>query len=119
MYTIDDFIKMLLAICGGISIIAAAIGWIYKGVKKVKEPTDKIHQELQKHKERMDEQDEKIKKIDEYLIQDRKEIKEINQGNKIVQKSLLAIMEQFLSDGTDKTRLKDTKEELENYLIDK
>ena len=119
MYSMNDIVKFILAFAGGLSTIAAAMGWVYKGVKKVKEPSDKIHAELQEHEDKLKKHDEKFEEIDEYLNNDKKAIKEINQGNKIVQKSLLAIMEQFLTDGLDKRPLEEAKQELQQYLIDK
>lgn len=119
MFTIDDFIKIVLAFAGGITTIAVAIGWVYKGVKKVKEPSDKIKATLKEHEERMDEQDRKIEEIESNRNKDERAIGELNQGNKIVQKSLLAIMEQFLSNGADKKPLEEAKQELQNFLIDR
>lgn len=119
LVSLDMIVKLILSICGGISTIAVAIGWVYKGVKKVKEPTDIQNNRIAECESRLDKMDRRFDEINEYLANDRRDIKEINEGNKIVQKSLLAIMEQLLTDGTDKKPLEDAKQELQNYLIDK
>lgn len=119
LVSFDMIVKLILSICGGISVIAAAIGYVYKGIKKVKEPTDLQNKRIADCEERLDKMDKRFDEINEYLVKDRKDIKEINEGNKIVQKSLLAIMEQLLTDGADKKPLEDAKKELQEYLIDR
>lgn len=119
MFTIRDFAEIFLSICSGISIVAVAFGWIYKGIKKVKAPSDKIHATLKEHENRMDEQDKRIEEIEINRSKDRKIIDELIEGNKVIQKSLLAIMEQLLSNGTEKKPLEDAKKELQDYLVNK
>ena len=119
LVSLDIIVKLILSICGGISTIAVAIGWVYKGVKKVKEPTTIQNKRITECENRLDKMDKRFDEINEYLANDRRDIKEINEGNKIVQKSLLAIMEQLLTDGADKKHLEEAKKELQEYLIDK
>lgn len=118
-FTIDDIVKFILALAGGVTAISVAIGWVCTWIKRAKAPSDKIHATLKEHEDRMDEIEERIEQIESNRSEDKQAIDELTQGNKIVQKSLLAIMEQFLSNGTDKKSLEDAKQELQQYLIDK
>ena len=64
------------------------------------------------------ERDEKIKKHGEALDRDNKRLRELEEGNKIIMQSLLAIMSHEL-DGNHTEQLKKARDELQSYLITK
>jgi hypothetical protein len=60
--------------------------------------------------------DEKLKKHDELLDNDNKRLKELEDSNKIIMQSMLALMSHEL-DGNHREELKQARDELQNYLI--
>lgn len=57
-------------------------------------------------------------KIKNYQTSDHKEIEKVERGNEKICKGILAIMDHELT-GNSVDRLKQTKEEIQNYLIEK
>lgn len=101
-----DFIMQLiqytLAICGGISIIAGGVAVIYNLFKKAKAPDT--------------ERDETLKKHTEMLDNDNKRLKELEESNKIMMQSMLALMSHAI-DGNHKVELEKARNDLQEYLI--
>ena len=64
------------------------------------------------------ERDEKIKKYGEALDRDNKRLRELEESNKIIMRSLLAIMSHEL-DGNHTEQLKSARDDLQKYLIQK
>lgn len=64
------------------------------------------------------ERDEKLKKHEELLDNDNKRLKELEESNKIIMQSLLAIMSHEL-DGNHKEQLTKARDDLQKYLITK
>lgn len=64
------------------------------------------------------ERDEKLKKHGELLDNDNKRLKELEESNKIIMQSLLAIMSHEL-DGNHTEQLKQARDDLQKYLITK
>lgn len=62
------------------------------------------------------ERDEKLKKHDEALDRDNKRLRELEESNKIIMQSLLALMSHEL-DGNHTDALKKARDELQGYLI--
>lgn len=101
-----DFIMQLiqytLAICGGISIIAGGVAVIYNLFKKAKQPDT--------------ERDETLKKHTQMLDNDNKRLKELEESNKIMMQSMLALMSHSI-DGNHIEDLKQARDDLQKYLI--
>lgn len=68
--------------------------------------------------ERLDVIEDRLDKVERHLDADNKRIKSIEEGNKVTQKALLALMRHALND-QDNDKLLAAKDELENYLIDR
>lgn len=60
--------------------------------------------------------DEKLKKHDELLDNDNKRLKELEESNKIMMQSMLALMSHEL-DGNHREELKQARDDLQSYLI--
>lgn len=99
----DNFITALncfLYLCGVIATVWGA----YKVIKEAKKPSDELKETVRKH-------EESIKK-------DEVEIAEIKEGNKVICKSIMTMINHELS-GNDITNMRKMRDELQNYLIDK
>lgn len=94
--TLNDF----LYICG----IIATVWGAYKIIKEVKKPSNDLKETVKKH--------------EEYLKKDRNEIEEIKEGNKVICKSIMTMINHELS-GNDVSNMRKMRDELQEYLIDK
>lgn len=117
-FTPAQIIAFVLAICGAIVTISAAIGVITKAIEKAKAPELEQKQRLDDHEKRLNAHDEIIEKFKEYFDNDDRRFKEIEKSNKITQSALLALLKYSLN-GNDTDSLKAAEKSLEDYLIDK
>jgi predicted negative regulator of RcsB-dependent stress response len=106
-----DDIATVLYICTAITTISAAVTVIVSWINKAKEPN--ARQNL-----RLDQLETKIEKMSMYLDNDNVRIKAIEEGNKVTQKALLALMSHAIN-GNDTDKLEEAKNSLEQYLINK
>ena len=90
----------LLYLCGAIATIWGA----YKIIKEIKKPSDDLKATVKKH--------------DELLTKNKEEIKEIEEGQKVICKSILAMINHELT-GNDVTNMKKMRDELQDYLIER
>ena len=77
-FTITQLWQMFLAMCGSIATIAGAGVIIYKVYKAIKKPDTERDETLNKHTELLD--------------RDNKRLKELEESNKIIMQSMLAMM---------------------------
>lgn len=110
-FTLNDIYHIILALCGGITAVAAAIGVIVAAVKKAKSPNQKQNERLDKLEQRMD-------KHDELLGNDHVRLQNIENGNRVTQRALLALLRHGI-DGNDIDSMKKAESELQQYLIEK
>ena len=90
----------ILAIC---TLVAAVFG-VYKIWKEVRKPNTDLKEAVQKHTE--------------YLTNDDRRLKEVEQSNKMILQGLLVLINHDITgNGVDK--LKETRDELNEYLINK
>ena len=68
--------------------------------------------------QRLDEHDKRLRDIEERLDIGNKHFEQVDKGERVTQKALLAHMSHAL-DGNDVDKLKDAKDALETYLLDK
>ena len=117
-FTPAQLIALILAVCGAIVTISAAIGVIAKALDKARAPEKEQNERLDAHEKRLNAHDEIIEKFKEYFDNDDRRFKEIEKSNKVTQSALLAILKYILN-GNDTESLKKAEENLESYLIDK
>lgn len=101
-YTIPQLIQLFLALCGAIITVGGAGAIVVKIINKSKKP-DK-------------DRDETMKRHQEMLDNDNKRLKELEDSNKVIMKSLLALMSHEL-DGNHRTQLQEARDDLQEYLI--
>ncbi len=92
--------ELILAIAGGIVVLINAI----KAIGNFISPVTDIKKKLSKH--------------DELLGNDNKRLTSIEQTNKMICKSLVALLDHEIT-GNGIEKLKTTKTEMQNYLIEK
>ena len=110
-FTPQQLIDTILAICGAIVAVSAAVGVIAVLVKKAKSPN-------QKQNDRLDKLEERLDKHDELLGNDHMRLQNIENGNRVTQRALLALLRHGI-DGNDIDSMKKAESELQQYLIEK
>lgn len=108
----------LLAIAGAIITISTAIGVIINLITKLREPEKKQDDRIKACEDRLDKLDGVIEKFQGYFTNDDNRLKAIEDGNRITQTSLLALLKHALN-GNDTKSLKEAEKSLEEYLINK
>lgn len=101
-FTLMQLWQMFLAMCGSVATIAGAGAIIYKIYKSAKRPDTERDEALAKHQRLLD--------------NDNKRLKELEESNKIIMQSMLAIMSHEI-DGNHVEDLKQARDDLQKYLI--
>ena len=106
-FTLSD----VLWICGAICTLAAAVAVLYRAALKAGEPEHVQNQ-------RLDALEKKVDKLSEYLDRDNRRLNSLDEGNRVTQQALLALMSHAIN-GNDIDKLSRAKDDLESYLINK
>ena len=108
----------IMALAGAIITISTAIGVIINLISKAKEPERKQDERISSCESRLNKMDVIIEKFQGFFSNDDRRFKEIEEGNKITQTALLALLKHSIN-GNDTKALKDAEKSLEEYLINK
>ncbi|WP_407461643.1 hypothetical protein [Methanobrevibacter sp.] len=108
----------LIVLAGAIITISTACGVIVNLISKLKEPEKKQDERIGHCEERLNKMDAVIEKFQGYFSNDDRRFKEIEEGNKITQTALLALLKHSLN-GNDTKALREAEKSLEEYLINK
>lgn len=100
--TLTQLWQMFLAMCGSIATVAGAVAILYNIYQKAKQPDTKRDETLEKHSELLD--------------NDNRRLKELEDSNKIIMQSMLALMSHAI-DGNHTEDLKIARDDLQKYLI--
>lgn len=101
----------LLILAGAINTVGSAVEKVSKARKAAKAPNDEQNTRLDALEERMD-------KHDVFLDSDNKRLEAIEKSHRVTMRALLALLEHGI-DGNSVTRMKSSKDELEDLLINK
>ncbi len=119
LFTPQDIINGVLAVCAAISVIAGAAAVIVKIITKAKSPNkaqdEKIaalKNEVEKIKEEMR---ENKKNLDRRFNTDKSRLDSIDEANAVTQTAILALLSHAIN-GNDKEALQRAKADLETYL---
>lgn len=107
----SEWLQITLAICGAIITVLTVWNMIESRVKAIKEPTQTLSSRVAVIESKIEEYEQRFKR-------DKEKIEEIEKGNRIIQRSLLAILNHDLI-GDNVEEMTDVKKELENYLINR
>ena len=108
-FTIGQLVGSILAACAALSCVAAAVTWVVKVVSKVRAPEHR-------QDERLTELERRVAKHDEFLDRDKERLEAIEEGNRVTQRAILALLAHGI-DGNDIDALRTAKTELQEYLI--
>ena len=119
MDTIIQFTPaQLIALATAVITISTAVGVIINLISKAREPEKKQDERIRQCEDRLDKLDVIIEKFQGYFSNDDRRFKEIEEGNRITQTALLALLKHSIN-GNDTKALKEAEKSLEEYLINK
>lgn len=108
-----------VSICLGVTAVISLINLITSIIKENKKPTDDIEKRVSDIEKKLDYEMKAVFESYELRFKnDKTRLDAIEEGNRIVQKSLLALLEHSI-DGNNTNGLKRAKEELSQYLINR
>jgi len=107
----SEWWQITLAIIGGALVLINFYNAIVQLVKTSKTPTDNLES-------RVDEIERRMSRYDEMFGRDKARLDSFDESNRIILKSLLAIIKHDL-DGNNTDALKLAQEDLQNYMLNK
>ena len=118
MLNMEVFWSIVMGVCASVITISNALGVFMSALKKFKAPEVSQNEEIKELKLEVAEIKVAIDEHKKHFNNDNTRIKKIEEGNKITQKALLALMAHALDDkSTD--QLVEAKSLLQNYLIER
>lgn len=108
----------IIAFATAVITLSTAIGIIINLISKAREPERKQDERLSAVENRLDKMDIIIEKFQGFFSNDDRRFKEIEEGNKITQTALLALLKHSIN-GNDTKALREAEKSLEEYLINK
>lgn len=116
--TLQEFWTILMGCCSALITIAAAASIVIGAFKKFKEPENIQNKKLEDISNKIDSIEARLKIHEEYFNNDNRRISAIEEGNRVTQKGLLALMSHAIN-GNDVDKLKEAENALREYLINK
>lgn len=102
---------IVLSLASAVVLLSNAAEKVVKAIQAAKAPNAKQDERLRKVEEHMEE-------IDRYLEKDSKHFDAIDEGSRVTQLALLALLDHGI-DGNNVKQMQTAKEELQNYLINR
>lgn len=116
--TLQEFWTILMGCCSALITIAAAVTVVINAVKKLKEPENVQNREIKELQDEMKTFEDRLNKHDEFFGNDNKRLLAIEEGNRVTQQAILALMQHAIN-GNDVDKLKKAEDDLKTYLINK
>lgn len=110
-FTPAELMATILWVCGTITVVSAAVTVIVKLIQKAKAPE-------KSQNERIGALEERMKKVDELFDNDNKRLKALEEGNRITQEALLALLG-HARDGNNTQQIVKAENDLKQYLINR
>jgi hypothetical protein len=98
-----------VALCVGFAAVAKAASYIAALIQRIKKPEETQNDRLSKV-------EEELKRHQDFLASDKKRLDAIEEGNRMSMRAQLALLSHSL-DGNDVEALRESKKELQEYLI--
>ena len=111
LYSVTDIIQIILAVCGGIGIIGAAIVWIARAVGFFKKPEEEQNARIENHETRLKELERKSDKESEQISSVQEEMKVLLLGTHALLRHAI--------DGNDIVSLKEAENDIIKFLNNK
>ena len=114
--------SIVLAVCGAIITISGAIAVIVNFVQKAKEPNKRQDERIEALELNIKHINDRLERGDRHFISDAERMsnleKEVKTTNKVIIESLQALTSHAI-DGNNVEQLKNSKQALDDYLINK
>lgn len=117
-FTLNQLILFITTIGGVITMVAAVTTIIFKLVNRAKAPEVEQNRRIKALEDRLKIVEDQNKTFTQYFINDDKRFKEIENANRIIQSSILALLQHAIN-GDDIETLKKAEERLKDYLVEK
>ena len=114
----SEFMTLVMGACAAIITISQAVSIVVNAIKKIKEPETVQNSKLEEISKKIDVMDARFKVHEEFFDKDNRRINAIEEGNRITQKAILALMTHAI-DGNNIKQLTEAKDALNDYLINK
>ena len=111
-------LEIIVWCCGGLLALAGAVNTVGSAVEKVAKVRRAAKAPNDHQNERLDAAEKDIKDIKGFLAQDKKRLDNLDDGNRVTQRALIALLGHGL-DGNNQKQMQDAKAELESYLINR
>lgn len=109
--TLVDVWTALLALASAFVLLSNAYEKIAKARKAAKAPSEELNR-------RVDAVEKHLQDVDSYLVTDKKRLDVLDEGNRVTQRALLALLDHGI-DGNNIKQMHDAKEALEQHLINR
>ena len=109
--TNTDLWTIFLAVAAAIVLVSNAVEKIVNAYRAARAPNEKQDTRLDKLEKRMTD-------VEGKLINDNTRLERIEDGNRVVQRGVLALLDHGL-DGNNIQQMQDAKDELQNHLINR
>lgn len=114
----EEFWTILMGCCSALITISAAVAIVISAVKKLKEPENAQNREIKELRDKMNTIEDRLNRHDEFFGNDNKRLSAIEEGNRVTQQAILALMQHAIN-GNDVDKLKKAEDDLKTYLINK
>lgn len=118
VFTVSQMTTFILSTCAMLISLNAGVGVVIKFVSFIKRPEKVQDDNIQSLAKRIEVLENNQEQFLQYFTNDNIRIKSIEEGNQITQKALLALLSSALNE-PNKDLLIRTKDELQNYLINR
>lgn len=117
VFTPQEIINMILAVCAGIITVSGALTSVIKVVQKVHGPEEEQNTRITALETEVSGIQERLKLGNKRFETDAEHIEKVEQSNVITQRALLALLSHSIN-GNDLESLKRAKADLEEYLTE-
>ena len=100
----ETFLQVLVSIAAGIATIGGALAIVERYSEKAKNGRAKIAEQVDRHEER--------------LARDHKRLSELETSDRLIMRGVMQLMSHEI-DGNHTAQLRETRDEMERYLINK
>ena len=118
VFTPSELVACVLGLCGLITAVAAAWAAILKMWRWLRKPNAEQDKRLNDHAKALKEHTEILAKHDSFFANDKRRMDGIEDGNKVTQKAILALLANAI-DGNNVQQMESARDDLQSYLVNK
>lgn len=113
-----DFLEIVGLVLGGLLAVAGGITTIVTCAEKIAKVRNAAKAPNAKQDERLQKLEDHMKEVDEYLALDKRRLDTMDEGNRVTQRALLALLAHGI-DGNNVEQMEKAKNALEEHLINR